>query len=151
MRNALLFFLGFVSFILGSCSAPNTVQQIQKPEDGSGEYWYVLEAGNVPFEAENIMVNTSLMATHVWVKIVNKTNGVMKIIWDECAYIDFEGKTHMVYHTGIILHTGIDYTFCHSERNEESRRHRFFAALRMTFMPVRSINTLSEKNRRCLA
>ena len=34
-------------------------------------------------------------------ELTNKTSNTVKIIWDDAAYVDFEGVTHKIYHSNI--------------------------------------------------
>ncbi|MBI1925286.1 hypothetical protein HYR99_13675 [Candidatus Poribacteria bacterium] len=87
-----------------SCYQP-TIQApaVQAPDDGSDKFVYVLEDDSIPFEDESLTVDTTLRAQYIAISLLNKTDKVVKVIWDECAYIGFNGQTHMVFHSGVKL------------------------------------------------
>lgn len=93
-----------LAFAFVSCSQP-TIQppDVQRPDDGSDKFIYVLEDDSIPFEDESLTVGITLRAQYIAISLLNKTDKVVKVIWDECAYIDFNVQTHMVFHSGVKL------------------------------------------------
>jgi len=53
------------------------------------------------YEDNFIKVNFFYFINHLKLKLQNKTNHSIKILWDESAYVDHAGGSHRVIHDGV--------------------------------------------------
>lgn len=61
------------------------------------------DAGVTRFEFEDDFIRTSWLVTsrQIAFTLTNKSDHTIKIVWDEAVYVDIEGLTHRVFHSGV--------------------------------------------------
>lgn len=82
-RYKLLLFFVWLFMACASTTAQYAIRPIQQPE--------------VP----NISIQWFITAQHIAFEITNLGKQPIEIIWDKCAYIDPDGITHAVIHSGV--------------------------------------------------
>lgn len=53
------------------------------------------------FKDQSISITWELRDKEIYFDLINKSDGTIKIIWDEAAYIDPSGQTEKVFHNGV--------------------------------------------------
>lgn len=86
-----LLFAGLLVLVIGSCAAaPRLDLQLENATDP------VMQV----FEDESIAIRFTLGREHLAFDLRNKTNGVLRIHWDDILFEDAEGNRHSVVHSG---------------------------------------------------
>ncbi len=69
---------------------------------GCGTFYAAVDSGgdNI-FEDNIIMVEKQLDPLQVDLKITNKTNKDIEILWDKCLYVDLTGASYNIIHSGV--------------------------------------------------
>jgi hypothetical protein len=69
---------------------------------GCGTFYAAVDSGgdNI-FEDNSIIVEKHLDPLQVDLKITNKTNKDMEILWDKCLYVDVTGASYDIIHSGV--------------------------------------------------
>ena len=102
---SLLLLTGCMSF---SGTYTFNMTDVERPENSTEKYGdfttEVNEDGGIVYEDSLIKCAWLVGASRFSFTLENKTNNSIKIIWDECAYINENGAT------GRIMHSGVKYT-----------------------------------------
>jgi len=109
MKN--VFFVILISLLLSSCyygSYTIKLQQVERPENAK-ERWGNSKIVNFEEEGETKYSYEDDMIYIVWLPLStqfsftmkNKTNHSIKIIWDEAVYVDQNGSSGRVMHSGV--------------------------------------------------
>jgi len=102
---SLLLFTGCMSF---SGTYTFNMTDVERPENSTEQYGdfttTVNEDGGIVYEDSLIKCAWVVGTQNFAFTLENKTTNSIKIIWDECAYINENGST------GRIMHTGVKYT-----------------------------------------
>ncbi|RLI46562.1 hypothetical protein DRO69_02755 [Candidatus Bathyarchaeota archaeon] len=114
MKNQLkcLVFLVLITFFLG-CATYRAyydivLKEVERPVEAKERYGEqkitkVEEEGIFKYYFEDQMVEIIWMPTSSQISFMlkNKTNHSIKIVWDEAAYVDENGESHRVIHSGV--------------------------------------------------
>lgn len=59
-----------------------------------------IDKDNLIFEDEKVLITFTVKHKYLAIKILNKTNESIKLIWDDIIYVDYEGLSQGVIHNG---------------------------------------------------
>lgn len=113
MRSKLIFFLGIV-FLVGCIQPPIIafydvgLKEVERPASARERYGEqristVQEEGvnQYSFEDDLVKIGWFVSLKSISFAMTNKTDHTIKIIWDEAAYVDENGSTQRVMHSGV--------------------------------------------------
>ncbi len=107
----ILVLIALVAFLTG-CPKPYyniELTKVERPAKAKKRYGVkkitkIKEEGVEKYHFEDEMVDIRwwiVNVNQIWFKLTNKTNHSIKIIWDEAAFVDYNGLTHRVMHKGV--------------------------------------------------
>lgn len=99
-------FIFALVLLLGGCSTASMWEGYNMRtmvKENSNRIYESIDSKQFEFENADLKVNYSPDITDAGTSFVfkNKTKKVIKIIWDEVAYIDPSGVSHPVFHSGV--------------------------------------------------
>lgn len=117
MRIKILF-IGVICIILSNCTLMEiptfywiaydiSLEGVERPAEAKERYGeqkiVKLEEEDFKYSFEDEMINIAWLPSAVKMAFVieNKTDHSIRIIWDEAAYVDENGESHRVMHSGI--------------------------------------------------
>jgi len=69
---------------------------------GCGTFYAAVDSGgDSVFEDNILMVEKQISPLEVGLKITNKTDKDIEILWDKCRYVDLSGASYKVIHGGV--------------------------------------------------
>ena len=82
-----------------------SLTEVELPIDSSERYSDVsivkLEGDKYQFEDSLVLFKWHVLRDRFAFSLTNKTDNSMKIVWDEASYIDANGSSHRVMHSGV--------------------------------------------------
>jgi hypothetical protein len=75
--------------------------QHESRENGGAETEILKDEARNFYENEDFIISWKVLSDRFSFALVNKRAYSLKILWDEAAYVDSEGRTHRVMHGGV--------------------------------------------------
>ena len=109
MRKTSIFFVLGLLLLVGCYSFRGTYEfslvSVERPEDQGDRFGEMItgeaDNGGILYEESVLKCVWVVGADRLSFALKNKTENSMKIIWDEAAYIDQNGSTQKIMHSGV--------------------------------------------------
>jgi hypothetical protein len=94
-----------IAFAFGACAASTRIEYIPDIQVRGAQSVSQLVDGVTapPIVTERYSLELQLENDRIGLRLTNRSDGFLKIVWDDAVFVDFTGQSHGVVHTGVRL------------------------------------------------